>query len=194
MATCKVEDCGKQSVAQRVCVNHYAVLRRRGVLQPLRRPTAEDRFWAKVNKTATCWNWTGSSVQNGYGKFYLGGVRREVLSHRLSIEWANGPIPEGMDVDHKCHNRACVNPDHLRLTTRKQNMENLQGAYATSTSGVRGVHWSSQKGKWRARVTHNRHEYNAGFFDTVEEAEESVIQLRRELFTHNDADRRSAAS
>lgn len=75
--------------------------------------TAEQRFWAKVDKTGECWLWTASLTSHGYGQFYFDG--RPVAAHRFSYELFSLPIPAGMDVDHTCRIRACVNPFHLRL-------------------------------------------------------------------------------
>ncbi|MGV7669138.1 HNH endonuclease signature motif containing protein [Mycobacterium kansasii] len=97
-------------------------------------------------------------------------------------------VPDGMDLDHTCWNRRCVNPDHLRVATRKQNCENQQGPSSRSTTGVRGV-FMSKTGRITAGVTHNYQYYALGTFTSVEEAEAAVIAKRLELFTHNNADR-----
>lgn len=99
------------------------------------------------------------------------------------------PIPDGMDIDHMCHVRECVNPSHLRACTRKQNLENRAGADRDSKSGVRGVHWRKDIRKWNAKVRHNSRDYYVGVFQSLEEAEAAVIAKRNELFTHNDTDR-----
>lgn len=149
--------------------------------------TLEERFWAKVDKTGACWNWTASKCHNGYGRF---GIKREVpYSHRVSYEMANGPIPAGMELDHTCHNRACVNPAHLRPATHKENLENLSGAQRNSKTGVRGVCWHKASRKYQASVVHNQKRHHIGLFDSITEAEAAVIAKRNELFTHNDLDR-----
>jgi hypothetical protein len=152
--------------------------------------TVEERFWAKVNKTDSCWEWTAAQFPGGYGSFFI--EKKSHVAHRVSYEMFFGPIPEGMEIDHTCHSRGCVNPGHLRLATHKQNSENRVGARSDNKTGVRGVHWHSKTRRFRATVHHNKRVVHAGSFLTLEEAEAAVIAKRLELFTHNDADRRAA--
>ena len=78
-----------------------------------------ERFWAKVDKSGDCWEWTATKSY-GYGRIKVNG--RMPLAHRISWELANGrEIPAGLEVDHMCFNHGCVNPDHLRLLTRSEN-------------------------------------------------------------------------
>jgi hypothetical protein len=66
---------------------------------PDRRPLNE-RLWAKIEKTDTCWNWTGCNKANGYG--YIIAYGKSVRVHRLVYELLVAPIPEGMQIDHLC--------------------------------------------------------------------------------------------
>lgn len=81
----------------------------------------EQRFWMKVNKTSTCWLWTAATQQKGYGIFGVG-TGRTTPAHRYSYELHVGPIPEGMQIDHLCRVRSCVNPAHLEVVTPLQNV------------------------------------------------------------------------
>lgn len=84
--------------------------------------TPEQRFWAKVHKTESCWLWTASINRGtGYAQF---GLRHGVMvdGHRYSYELAHGPVPEKHDVHHICHTRHCVNPAHLQAVTRSDNL------------------------------------------------------------------------
>lgn len=80
-----------------------------------------ERFWAKVNKEAPngCWEWMAGLYPNGYGQFWAG---KQVRAHRWSYEQARGEIPEGLQIDHLCRNKICVNPDHLEAVSQLENI------------------------------------------------------------------------
>jgi hypothetical protein len=84
----------------------------------------EERFWAKVERRPDgCWVWTSTLGGGGYGTFSIGGRQgRQVKAHRFAYEIVRGEIPEGLDLDHLCRVRACVNPDHLEPVTRSENV------------------------------------------------------------------------
>lgn len=70
-----------------------------------------ERFWPKVNKTAGCWFWQGARYGNGYGQI-RGEDGRTIPAHRAALLLSGVDI-EGKVVHHRCHERACVNPEHL---------------------------------------------------------------------------------
>lgn len=150
------------------------------------RKSMEDRFWSKVDQSDGCWMWMAHRERGGYGTFRLGA--RKVKAHRLSYELTLGPITPGMELDHICHNRGCVNPSHLREATRKQNQENI-GLASNNTSGVRGVYWCKASEKWKAHLKHHGQPIHVGCYANLADAEAAVIAKRNELYTHNDFDR-----
>ncbi|RJU01990.1 HNH endonuclease [Arthrobacter frigidicola] len=158
---------------------------------PTLRTVDIERFWAKVDKAGGCWTWTASKTSTGYGVVGLWRDGRTIMvkAHRMSYFLANGADPAGMDIDHTCHNTLCVNPEHLREATHKQNMEHRAAANTGNVSGVRGVHWAARYQKWEAQVKHHGKSLYLGRYDTVPEAESVVVAKRLELFSHNDADR-----
>lgn len=82
----------------------------------------EERFWAKVDKTETCWNWTATKSAKGYGHFKASPhTTTPMKAHRWSYEQANGPIPDGLTIDHLCRNTSCVRPDHLEAVDGRTN-------------------------------------------------------------------------
>ncbi len=80
------------------------------------------RFWKKVKKTDTCWVWTASKNQDGYGWFKINGKMRR--AHRVSYEMHFG-APGELCVCHRCDNPGCVNPAHLFLGEHQDNMNDM---------------------------------------------------------------------
>ena len=119
---CDYPACGRTHYAKGLCHTHYEQQRCGNALTPIWRAltrTVRERFDSLTQKSGGCLNWTGHKNQSGYGTFQVGG--RSVLAHRFAWEAAQGPIADGMTVDHICFNRACVKIEHLRLLPKPEN-------------------------------------------------------------------------
>ena len=93
-----------------------------------RRVSFDERFWRCVDITDTCWLWTGSAINTGYGyiQHKVCGKMTRCLAHRYSYEYHKGPIPDDLELDHLCRVPLCVNPEHLEAVTHRVNV--LRGA------------------------------------------------------------------
>lgn len=78
---------------------------------------------ARTDRSGDCWIWTGATNGNGYGRFVYDGIH--IYAHRAALAFAVGEIPPGMVACHSCDNPPCVNPDHLRVGTMKDNVRDM---------------------------------------------------------------------
>jgi hypothetical protein len=81
-----------------------------------------ERIESKISPepNSGCWLWDGARFDTGYGKTFIG--EKRVLAHRVVYELLRGPIPQGLQIDHLCRVRCCVNPDHMEPVTRVVNV------------------------------------------------------------------------
>jgi len=95
-------------------------------------------FLSKIERGSGCWLWQGRKNWCGYGIYGAAGRGRTVMAHRIAHQLWLGPIPEGLDVDHLCKVRDCVNPDHLEAVTRKENIHRSPNGKESWTHCPRG--------------------------------------------------------
>lgn len=101
-----------------------------------------ERFWSKVDTSGDCWEWLAYRQPDGYGTFKLNGSMR--LAHRIAYELVKGPIPEGLQLDHLCRNRGCVNPSHLEPVTLIENQRRSPFKYGQLTHCPHGHPFSEE--------------------------------------------------
>lgn len=143
---CSVDGCTNRSAGSSpmglLCAIHRNRYKRHGGIENLRPHCGlgwfEDRFiskWTPEPNTG-CWLWFGWLNSAGYGMLHLDGKQK--LSHREFYERAKGPIPHGLDIDHLCRVRNCVNPDHLEAVTRSVNLARGMTLNKMKTHCLRG--------------------------------------------------------
>jgi hypothetical protein len=113
-----------------------------------------ERFTSKieVDNNSGCWNWTACKDDHGYGRINTRSSGKYVYwkAHRYAWTMVNGEIPKGMIILHKCDNPPCVNPDHLRIGTYKDNSQDM-----VQKGRGKIVHYRGEKHS-RARFTNEQ--------------------------------------
>ena len=111
---CRIEGCAEpmRSAEYEMCRSHMQLWKKYGTVAPA--VVRLERFMEKVEAGPDgCWDWTASLTEQGYGRFAAGHGAPYQKAHRASWEMFRSEIPDGLEIDHLCYNRRCVNPDHL---------------------------------------------------------------------------------
>ena len=181
---CSIGGCEKTAAKRGWCHMHYARWWRHGDASAPG-PGGEHfsdpqkSFSARTEWVGDCLIWTGSRSSTGYGQIHVYG--KDIAAHRYAWERVNGSIPDGMFVDHRCHNRACANVEHLRLATVSENGSNRAGADVRNRStGIRNVYPSGSK--FRVSLMRNGISFHFGSYSTEEEAAKAAARARLSLF------------
>lgn len=174
---CSIEGCEKAVLARGWCASHYHRWKRHGDplgggrTRVIHSGTSAQRFWAKVDKKGPvpahrpelgpCWVWKAALSPYGYAIYKWPG-KPSGGAHRVAYELLVGPIPDGLTLDHLCHNgsgceagddcphRACVNPDHLEPVTIRVNLHRGQ-TNARKTHCPRGHEYTKDNTRIRTR-------------------------------------------
>jgi hypothetical protein len=148
MKICSIEGCGKVLYARGWCEMHYARWHRKGdTAKFAHKPTTQDellfRFHANVNKTDTCWLWTGCLNNSGYGTINMDGKSK--LVHRLAWDLFKSEKIGTAFVLHICDVKNCVNPSHLFSGTQADNMWDKVNKGRHRFGYLNGVHHKNSK-------------------------------------------------
>lgn len=148
-ATCSIRNCDRPVHSRSWCMTHYRRWRDHGDPQPdtpikpcdRSDATLVERLMARTSIDANgCWTWTGVVLPTGYGSFTYGKRRRS--AHRWMWIATEHDTPADLELDHLCRNRLCINPEHLELVTRRENLVRspltFAGRNAAKTHCLRG--------------------------------------------------------
>lgn len=111
-----------------------------------------ERFWSKVDvrDDDDCWLWR-AGTKGGYGQFGIGsrtdGSKRSIGAHRYAYELLVGAVPDGLELDHLCRVRYCVNPAHLEPVTHRENTlrgDTIVARHALTTHCPQGHPYDAQ--------------------------------------------------
>lgn len=127
--SCSLPDCELPRQARGYCNRHYQMWHKHGDPH-WSRPSKEQAFQSRVDRSGTCWEWLGHVNNVGYG--WTG----TELAHRVSYQLHKGPIAPDKFIDHLCRNRSCVNPDHLEVVTPSLNF--LRGIHPNAVTARTG--------------------------------------------------------
>jgi hypothetical protein len=169
--SCSVQGCGKHPTSRGMCYMHYNRWKRGDRGNRLTRPafrtsSDEERFWAKVTKDGPvpasrpdlgpCWVWTAGKRWNGYGHFNFNraGQPPSTVAHKFAYETLVGPVPDGLQLDHLCRVRHCVNPAHLEPVPQVVNIfrgEAFSAQNRRKTHCSKGHPFDGANTAWRQR-------------------------------------------
>lgn len=197
---CHIEGCTEPRRRRGLCKLHHWRIESYGSPEPRRNSPYKDlnaRLWEKADCSdpGGCWIWMAAVNSKGYGTTSRPPVPGQkgrsprVYAHRLAWEVVNGPIPDGLSIDHICHERRCINPAHLRLADAAEQQQNRPGAQANSKTGHLNV-YPLPNGRYAVQVKRT----TFGTFGSLAQAAEVAEAARTLMHPFSDPDARREAS
>ena len=135
----------------------------------------EERFWAKVDTSGSCWLWRGHRLPTGYGQFFGGG--KVVFAHRWAYAHIRGAIPAHLYIDHLCRNTSCIRPSHLEVVTNAENVRRAQLITRNNESCPKGHAWTIEN--TGVRLLPHRTDYGTRYCRMCSRARAKLQQKRQ---------------
>lgn len=185
MRGCTTEGCHRPHIAKGLCSFHYERLRRERAHVPIGSSiTTVARLLEKINILPNgCWQYTGKLTGKGYARVNLAGSVKRRFAHTIMYEDRHGKIMAGLELDHLCRNRGCINPSHLEPVTHAENMRrateagNVWGYARLSAPQRQQQARKAAQARWSARET-QRADYTTSLAEDIQNAVEDWFLAR----------------
>lgn len=187
MKLCIIDGCGKKFVARGWCAMHYKRWQMRGHPTEGTNPytfSLDEAISQRTRRNGECLLWTGSTSHDGYATAQSSSMLKYNTTYVHRMVWIRDMgecIPEGLEIDHLCHVRNCLEVEHMRLVSRVEQVRNRVVSKDSST-GFRGVYYQPATDNYRFEVREYGVTHCGNGYDTAELASEAAEIKRREVY------------